>query len=65
LDRLLADGVLAHDGGAELTVQVLDLRTSPGVDGPRVRSTTPADAVKAATRAAVAARAASRVPAIF
>jgi hypothetical protein len=65
LDRLLADGVLVHDGGAELTVQVLDLRTSPGVDGPRVRSTTPADAVKAATRAAVAARAASRVPAIF
>jgi hypothetical protein len=65
LSRLLIDGVLSHDGGAELTTQVLALRTAPGVDGPRVRSTSPSDAVKAAMRAAIAARAASKVPAIF
>jgi phage terminase large subunit-like protein len=56
LERLLSEGVLAHDGDPELTRQVLALRTSPGVDGPRVRSTTAADAVKAATWAALAAR---------
>jgi hypothetical protein len=56
LDRLLADGVLAHDGSPALTAQVLSLRTLPGVDGPRVRSKAPADAVKATVRAAVAAR---------
>jgi hypothetical protein len=56
LARLLTDGVLAHDGGAELAAQVLALRTSPGVDGPRLRSTTPADGVKAAVWAALAAR---------
>jgi hypothetical protein len=56
LGRLLTDGVLAHDGGAELASQVLALRTSPGVDGPRLRSTAPADGVKAAVWAALAAR---------
>jgi hypothetical protein len=56
LARLLTDGVLAHDGGAELAAQVLALRTSPGVDGPRLRSTAPADGVKAAVWAALAAR---------
>ena len=65
LDRLLADGALVHDGGAVLSAQVLGLRTLPGVDGPRVRSTIAADAVKAAVRAAVAARATPRVPAIY
>lgn len=56
LDRLLADDVLRHDGGEVLSGQVLALRTSPGVDGPRVRSTDPANAVKAVVWAAVAAR---------
>jgi hypothetical protein len=56
LGRLLTDDVLAHDGGAELSSQVLALRTSPGVDGPRLRSTAPADGVKAAVWAALAAR---------
>jgi hypothetical protein len=56
LGRLLTDAVLAHDGGAELSSQVLALRTSPGVDGPRLRSTAPADGVKAAVWAALAAR---------
>jgi hypothetical protein len=56
LGRLLTDGVLAHDGGAELAEQVLALRVSPGVDGPRLRSTAPADGVKAAVWAALAAR---------
>jgi hypothetical protein len=65
LGRLLADGVLVHDGGADLTSQVLALRTSPGVDGPRVRSMTPASAVKAAAWAAVAARAEAMIPAIY
>jgi hypothetical protein len=56
LGRLLTDGVLAHDGGPELTAQVLALRVSPGVDGPRLQSTAPADGVKAAVWAALAAR---------
>jgi hypothetical protein len=65
LGRLLADAVLVHDGGFELTDQVLALRTSPGVDGPRVRSMTAASAVKAAAWAAVAARADAMIPAIY
>lgn len=36
-----------HDGGELLSEQVLALRTSPGADGPRIRSTGRADAVKA------------------
>jgi hypothetical protein len=56
LGRLLTDGVLAHDGGPELAAQVLALRVSPGVDGPRLHSTAPADGVKAAVWAALAAR---------
>jgi hypothetical protein len=56
LGRLLTDGVLAHDGAAELATQVLALRVSPGVDGPRLHSTAPADGVKAAVWAALAAR---------
>jgi hypothetical protein len=56
LGRLLTDGVLAHDGSADLAAQVLALRTSPGVDGPRLRSTAPAGAVKAAVWAASEAR---------
>lgn len=62
LDRLLTDGVWRHDGGQVLTEQVLGLRTSPGVDGPRVRSTDPANAVKAAVWAVSAARARPDVP---
>jgi hypothetical protein len=56
LGGLLRDGVLAHDGGAELAAQVLALRVSPGVDGPRLQSTAPAGGVKAAVWAALAAR---------
>lgn len=56
LSGLLRDDVLRHDGGSCLTDQVLGLRTSPGADGPRMRSTGRADAVKAAVWAAQAAR---------
>lgn len=53
---LLRDDVLRHDGGEALTGQVLALRTSPGADGPRMRSTGRADAVKAAVWAVEATR---------
>lgn len=56
LAGLLRDGALRHDGGQHLTGQVLSLRTSPGADGLRLRSTGRADAVKAAVWAAQAAR---------
>lgn len=54
LDRALGAGELVHDGGDVLTDQVLAVRTSPGADGPRLRSTARADAVKAAVWAASA-----------
>lgn len=57
LDRLLGEHELHHDGGAHLTDQVLAIRTQPGADGPRVVSKERADAVKAASWAAVTARA--------
>jgi ketosteroid isomerase-like protein len=47
LTRMLNDGVVVHDGGEHLTDQVISLRTVPGQDGPRLRSTGRADAVKA------------------
>ncbi|HKX46753.1 MAG TPA: HNH endonuclease [Planctomycetota bacterium] len=56
LSRLLTDDALRHNGGPDLSAQVLELRTSPGVDGPRVRTTSAADGVKAAVWAALAAR---------
>lgn len=56
LGRLMGDGSLVHDGGEHLTNQVLAMRTTPGTDGPRLRSTGRADAVKACVWAASAAR---------
>lgn len=55
LQRMLREGTLRHDGGEALSEQVLALRVSPGVNGPRIRSTERADAVKAAMWAASAA----------
>ena len=55
LMRLLREGTLRHTGADELTRQVTELRTTPGVDGPRIRSTERADAIKAATWAAAEA----------
>jgi hypothetical protein len=60
LTRLLSERVFWHDGGEHLSSQVLDLRTQPGVDGPRVVSKGRADAVKAAAWAATNARSAQR-----
>jgi len=57
LSRLLAEGVVRHDGGQHLTGQVTALRTLPGVNGPRMTSTGRADAAKAAVWALQAARA--------
>lgn len=57
LQRLMREDVVRHDGGEHLASQVVALRTSPGVDGPRVVSTARADAVKAAVWAARTARA--------
>lgn len=48
LIRYLGERAFVHDGSEVLRDQVLTLRTSPGTDGPRLRSTGRADAVKAA-----------------
>lgn len=48
LMRVLREGTLRHTGSQPLTDQVLALRTTPGTDGPRLRSTERADAIKAA-----------------
>lgn len=56
LARLLAEGLLAHDGGAVLTDQVVALRVSPSADGVRMASSARADGVKAAIWAASIAR---------
>jgi hypothetical protein len=45
--RTLAERAFFHDGSDVLTAQVIGLRISPGVDGPRIRSTGRADAIKA------------------
>lgn len=55
--RLLAEDLVRHDGGQHLTDQVLAVRTLPGADGPRMVSTSRADAVKAAAWAIRVARA--------
>jgi hypothetical protein len=56
LGRLLAEGVLLHDGSDHLGSQVLAARTLPGADGPRMASTARADALKAAVWAASSCR---------
>lgn len=48
LQRLLADGLVLHDGADHLTGQVMSARTLPGADGPRMVSSGRADAIKAA-----------------
>ena len=62
LRRLLAEDVMRHDGGAHLTGQVLSARTMPGADGPRMTSSTPADAVKAAVWAVTDCRSRRELP---
>lgn len=57
LSRLMNDRSFLHDGSPELAEQVLAMRTSPGTDGPRVRSTERADAIKATAWAVQAAKA--------
>lgn len=56
VSRMLAEGNLAHDGSEHLAEQMVGLRTSPGTDGPRMRSNGRADAVKAMVWAANAVR---------
>lgn len=56
LQGLLREDVLRHDGGEHLTRQVLDLRCLPSVDGPRMASSSRADAVKAVVWAVHSAR---------
>ena len=58
LRRLLAEDAVRHDGGEHLSGQVLEVRTVPGTDGPRIASKARADAVKAAVWAIADARAA-------
>jgi len=56
LARLLAEGMLAHDGSEPLTAQVLDARTVPGAGSTRLASRGDVAAIKAAVWAATAAR---------
>jgi hypothetical protein len=65
LRRMVADGVLTHDGGEDLRRQVLGVRIVAGPDGPRVRSTTRLDALKSAVWAAREAREAPEAPEVF
>jgi hypothetical protein len=65
LRRLVDDGAVFHDGAAVLADQVLSVRTVPGPEGPRLRSSGRMDAIKAAVWAAGAARTATEVPAAF
>lgn len=46
--RFLAESKFHHTDTPTLTDQILELRTSPGIDGPRIRSTGRADAIKSA-----------------
>ncbi|MBB5982428.1 HNH endonuclease [Kribbella solani] len=46
--RLLSEDAFLHDGGEELTNQVLAARVAAGTDGPRMVSNGRADAIKAA-----------------
>jgi hypothetical protein len=59
LIRFINERAFVHDGSAALTEQVLEMRVSPGVDGPRIRSTGRADAIKAAMWAVMAAMSAT------
>jgi len=52
LQRALANDEIRHDRGAHLAGQVTELRITPSADGPRIRSTGRADALKAAVWAA-------------
>jgi hypothetical protein len=65
LRQYVDDDVLRHDGSTVLTSQALALRTLPGADGPRVRSTGRADALKAASWCLDRARQATEAPGIF
>lgn len=55
LIRLLGEDRLVHDESPALTEQVTAVRISPGVNGPRLRSTERADGLKAAMWAATEA----------
>ncbi|WP_214055976.1 phage terminase family protein [Nocardioides aquaticus] len=57
LSRMLSEDLVRHDGGQHLTDQVLAVRTLPGADGPRMVSSSRADAIKAAVWAIRVARA--------
>jgi hypothetical protein len=65
LRQLANDGLLRHDGGGALAGQVLALRVVPSADGPRIRTSGRADAVKAAAWALERVRRATEPPAIF
>lgn len=58
LARLLRDGLLFHDGSAELARQVTGIRTKPSADGLRVTSADDLEAVKSAVWAVEDSRAA-------
>jgi hypothetical protein len=65
LRELLDADQLRHDGSPRLAEQALALRTVPSAEGPRVRSTAGADAVKVAVWAGKRARTAVEPAAVF
>jgi hypothetical protein len=65
LRRMIADGVVVHDGGDELRRQVLGVRIVAGPDGPRVKSAAPVHALKSAVWAVREARGVPESPAVF
>lgn len=56
LARLVSERAIRHDDSRHLRTQVLEVRTSPGANGLRLRSTGRADAIKAAVWAAQSVR---------
>lgn len=56
VSRWMAEGALAHDGGAHLTAQVTGTRTKPASVGLRITSVGPLDAIKATAWAVAATR---------
>lgn len=60
MSAYLREDVVRHDTGTHLTEQLLDIRITRGANGPVMKSTGRADAVKAAVWAISAARPAAR-----
>jgi hypothetical protein len=65
LRRLIDERTFTHSGAGSLTAQILPIRTTPGADGPRLKSNVRMDGAKALSWAIEKARATAEQPGIF